>query len=501
MGILNGQPVDEEFTNPAFLDRRLDDTAIGKYTLSNTDPISGSSVTNLQREHNSAASFMGKSLNSVYNDLPAWTNTQVGLSTDNLKARAEALTYKFDSVGGHKHTGVQGDAPRINSSDLANVPLRGFDNQGTLLTGITGSSTNVSSVLTGKIPGGSNAALGVVTDPPYNKVVLRQGSGTDQGDAFKDANGNLVYGRLTYAATVWTLSFYVLIGGTETAYSFATSVDIDWYYQEIFNPMLACPTYSQSAFIPSDNATADVQTATQSLQGKVLLSSSTPSEISSTGNTGTANGTVALADHTHKGLHSISKQGSAQLFGDVTLTGSLTTTITQVGNNIDISSQGGVGYQETPAGPANGVNTTFGPLTYTPSSAASVGVFVDSILVPNTDWSLVGNSIVFSSNIPQLGQQVYVFYIYAGLPNTPPVPTGAFNLEYRTLSAGEITAKALTLANSPAFGNLTVVDLINCGPQVYNVDYTIAGSTLNWNGFGLDGLLQAGDILRVQYFT
>lgn len=501
MGILNGQPVDEAFTNPAFLDRRQDDTAIGKYTLSNTDTVSGSSVTNIQREHNSACSFMGKALNSSKTDLPAWTYNQVGTSLDNLKARADALTFKFSGSLGHKHTGVDGDGTPIAAYDLTNVPFRGYVNQGTTLTGVTGLSTDVSTQLAGKTPGGSDITLGVVTTAPNNKIILRQASGANTGDVFKDAGGNIVYGRLTYAPTTWTLFYYVLIANTETAYTFLTSVDIDWYYQQIYNPMVSVPTYSEFAAIPSDNATADVATATQFLQGKVLLSSSIPSEISSTGNTGTANGTVALADHTHKGLRSISKSGSAQLFGDVTLTSTNAVTLSQVGNNINIDSLGSIGYQEIPGGLVNGINTTFGPLTYVPSSANSVVVFVDSIAIPNTDWSLVGNSIVFSGFIPQPGQQVYCFYLYAGVPTTPPVPTGAFNLEYRTLTSGEIAAKALTLVNAPAISNLTVVDLAGCGPQIYNLDFAIAGTNFTWNGYGLDGLVQAGDILRIQYFT
>lgn len=53
MGIANGQPVDEDFTNPAFLDRRQDDTAYGKYTLDNTtDANSGPIVVGVQEHLN-----------------------------------------------------------------------------------------------------------------------------------------------------------------------------------------------------------------------------------------------------------------------------------------------------------------------------------------------------------------------------------------------------------------------------------------------------------------
>lgn len=501
MGILNGQPVDETYTNPAFLDRRLDDTAIGKYTLNNTEPVSGNSVENLQREHNSAASFIGKGLNSAKNDLPAWNNNQLGNSYDPLKDRIDTVTGAFDSTSGHSHNGIQGQGPRIIASTLDQVPLRGYVLQGTTLTSVSGLSVNVSTQLAGKTSGGSAGSPGVVTDSPFNQVVLRQATGANQGDSFVDSLGNVVYGRVTYAATIWTLTFYVLTSGTETSYTFGSAVNIAWYYQEIFNPMISAPTYSEFAVIPSDNVTADVITATQSLQGKVLLSSTAPPDISTTAATGTPNATVALADHTHKGLHSLAKFGSVQLFGDVTLTGSSSTVLTQIGQNINIDTQGAIGHQEVPYGPVNGVNTTFGPLTYYPSSVLSVLVFIDSIVVPNSEWTLVGNSIVFTGIIPQLGQQVFTYYLYAGIPTPPPVPQGAFNLEYRTLTSLEVTNKVLNLINPPAVGSLTVVDLINAGPQVFGVDYSVAGTAFTWNGYALDGILEVGDILRVQYLT
>jgi hypothetical protein len=501
VGILDGQPVNQAYTNPAFLDRRADDTAIGKYTLSNTDPTSGSSVTNIQKEHNSIASFTGKSLNSSATNLPTWTNTQVGSSTDNLKTRADLLTGRFDGSTGHTHDGTNGNGPNIVASTLASVPYRGYVLQGTTLTGVSGSSTNVSSQLSGSTSGGSAFALGIVTSPPYNKIVLRQATGANAGDSFVDSLGNVVYGRLTYAASVWTLSYYVLLSAVETAYSFGSSVNVDWYYQQIYNPMISVPTYSEFAVIPSDNVTADVLTATQSVQGKVLLSSTTASAITTTGSVGTPNATVANADHVHAGLHSICKSGNTPLLGDVTITASNAVTITQTGQNIDFSSLGAIGYQETPGGLINGVNTTFGPLTYTPSSPASVIVFLDYVAVPNSSWTLVGNSIVFSADIPQAGQSVYVFYLFAGIPTPPPVPTGAFNLEYRTLTSGEISAKSLTLLNAPFSANLTIVDLIGGSPQIFNVDFTVAGTSLSWTGLGLDGILSSGDILRVQYLT
>ena len=499
-GVLDGQAVSAAVTNPAFLDANGDDTGIGKITLANTDPVSGSSVTNLQREHNSAASFMGKALNSVFDDLPIYVNNDVGSANDPLLTRADALTAKFNATTGHTHTGAAGDAPQITASDLASVPLRGYVNQGVDLSGVTGSSVDVSTELAGKTAGGSALAVGVVTTGVYNKVLIRQASGTDEDDVYKDASGNVVYARVTESSGVWTLSFYVNLSGTETAYSFASASDVRWYYQEIYNPMVSVPTYSEFAVVPSDNQTADVVTATTGVQGKVLLASAAAQDVSSSSGAGTANGTVANADHTHRGVSSLAF--SSALYGDVTLTGSGTITLSQVGQNIDVYGIGALGKQETPAGVVNGVNATFGPLSFTPTDGNSVIVFVDFVAVEQAGWSLVGNSIVFNAGyIPVLGQSVYVFYLTNGIPPTPPTPANALQVEYRTLTSGEIAAGSLTLAATPANGNFVIVDLIGGSSQQLTFDFTVAGATLSWLGLGLAGVVSVGSVLRVQYFT
>ena len=337
-GVLDGQAVSAAVTNPAFLDANGDDTGVGKITLANTDPISGATVDNLQREHNSAASYMGKALNSSKDDFPSWTTNVVGTALDTLFARGDALTERFDATTGHTHDGSAGEGPQILAANVDAVPLRGYVLQGTDVLGVTGSSSDVSATFTGKTPGGSQFLEGVVTSAPQNKVLVRQASGPDEDTEFHDAFGNHVYGRLTEAAGTWTLSYYSSIAGVETAYTFLVSSDVRYYYQEIFNPLGgSAPVYSEYASIPSDNATSDVITATTTLQGKVQLATSAQ-PVGSSSSAGTANASVANEDHTHEGVHSVSKSGSSQLLGDITLTGSGGTTLTQASQNIDISS-------------------------------------------------------------------------------------------------------------------------------------------------------------------
>lgn len=158
----------------------------------------------------------------------------------------------------------------------------------------------------------------------------------------------------------------------------------------------------------------------------------------------------------------------------------------------------GVGYQETPTGIVNGSNVTFGPLTYIPSSDDSIIVFVDGIALKNTEWSVSGLNVVLSV-APVVGQSVYVFYMTQGSIPPLPVISGVLKTEYVTLSPAEITAKAITLAQPPAAPGEVILDVIGGGAQFYGDDFVVSGSTLSWNGLGLDGLLVSGDKLRVHY--
>jgi hypothetical protein len=269
MGISDGQPVDAANSNPAWLDANADDTAIGRIDFANTNPASGPSVFNIQREINSLNSYTGRVSGSVYNANPAWTNNQIGVSTDSVFTRVNAITGKFDGTTGHKHTGSTGDGPKIDDSGVT-TPHQGFPQEAIALTGVTGGSTNVSTEFLTKSPSTGSAVKGVPSTAPYNKVFLKN---TDTDDFYDDAFGNRVYGRLTNSGGLggtWTLTYYVLIATVETAYSFIGSNNVSLFYQELFHPLEATrPVYSQEFYIPSDNATTDVVDASATQRGLV----------------------------------------------------------------------------------------------------------------------------------------------------------------------------------------------------------------------------------------
>lgn len=282
MAINDGQPVDAANSNPAWVSKNTDDTVIAKTAWNdqavNAPTTSGPSIGNAQREWNSINSWLGKAVNLVYNALPTFTNSQGFTATESFLARLEALSQKFFNTtlgGGHSHDGSPGGGALIQAASLDGVRLRGSFLQAPLISGASGSSTDVSTEMSGKVPSGGDTLKGVVVLAPNNKVILRQGSGSGTGDEFVDGFGNLVYGRLTYSAGVWTLSYYVDLSGTETPYSFPSPVDVLLYYQELFNPVTDAPVYSELATIPSDNATQDVIDATTTQRG--LISAGTQS--------------------------------------------------------------------------------------------------------------------------------------------------------------------------------------------------------------------------------
>lgn len=277
-GINDGQRVNAANSNAAWLSKNGDDTTVGKVGLNNPDTVSGTSVTNLQREQNAIWSFVGGLINQVKTYLPTWSNNNGFTSTDSVKDRVDTISGKFNATSGHAHTGAAGDAPAISSSSLANVVLRGFQVRGVDIASPSGSSIDVSTQMTGKTVSSGQTVKGVVVSSPYNEVVIKRLTGSESDSHLEDSNGNVVFGRLTHAAGVWTLSFFTDVSGTETAYTMTagdTSAGIKWWYIELFNPITDAPVYPEHIFIPSDNYTQDILDASITQRGLVSTGAQT----------------------------------------------------------------------------------------------------------------------------------------------------------------------------------------------------------------------------------
>jgi hypothetical protein len=496
MGVAPNSPVSSSNTNSSFLDANADDVALGKIGLGNTDPVSGTSISNAQMEHNSVASFVGKAVNTLKTDLPSWTNNDVGSSTDNLVQRSDELTKKFNEILGHRHTGTAGDAPAIAAFDIASVPLLGVFVAGLDKSAVTGSSIDVSSEFAAQTPSNSSSTQGVVVNSPYNKTFIRNSS----DDKIFDGLGNEVFGRLSESSGTWTLSFFSLVSGTETAYSFAIATDLKWFYQKLFKRIVDAPVYSELVSVQSENATADILDASETVAGKVLLASSAAQSVGSSNAKGSST-RAAKEDHAHQGVHSVFKTGDSNVYGDVEIAAGSNLTITRTGSKFQFDVTGSaVGKHNVPSNPVNGVNTIFGPTPDTLASDDSIVVFIDGVLVSRDQYSVASNTVTFTT-APSTGQKVEFWYLTLGAGVVPPAPSGTLKTEFRTITAGEASAKTVVLVGTPATPSEILLDVIGGGSGFFNSDYTVVGNELRWNGYGLDGILTTGDKIRVHYLT
>jgi hypothetical protein len=74
-------------------------------------------------------------------------------------------------------------------------------------------------------------------------------------------------------------------------------------------------------------------------------------------------------------------------------------------------------------------------------------------------------------------------------------------VEQQVLTTQDILNKNITLINTPSDPSFVTVTIKNGISQVNGVDFNISGNILNWNGLGLDGFLEEGDTLIVEYST
>lgn len=246
MTVSNSELANEDTFNGAFLSKDEGGSTVGIIQLNNSDAVSGDAVTNLQREANSLASFAGKSLNSVKNDIPNWTDNQVGASTDSLFTRTNILSASMNKTTGHKHDNSDGSGGPISASDLAEFnQYFGMVQRLTYsdVTDVTGTSFDFSGVFNTalKQPTGSYSTIGVFSTGSFRQNVVRI---RYKDRPVTDSGGFEIYGRFDVTGSgpyTWNIDFFINnpdnIGeepadiGTLDAASFG----VDLYFMEIFN--------------------------------------------------------------------------------------------------------------------------------------------------------------------------------------------------------------------------------------------------------------------------
>jgi hypothetical protein len=90
--------------------------------------------------------------------------------------------------------------------------------------------------------------------------------------------------------------------------------------------------YSQSSAV----GTSTLWARQDHTHGSPALGTATPQDVGSAAAAGSGS-TPSKDDHAHKGMHSLAKSGDTALYGDVTLSGGTNVSLTQSGQNIDIS--------------------------------------------------------------------------------------------------------------------------------------------------------------------
>lgn len=248
MGVIDGQPVDAATTNPAFLDQNQDDVAHGILGMDNAVPASGAVIGNVQGTLNQLKDGTGATEvtpGTVYTSQKRVTNGQ------NHPTAISNLDTAFHETTGHKHTGVAGDAPTLDGAAIGSVPLLGVYQQNSDLAAVTGTSLVVTPQMLGKVASTGPTVKGVVVTAPNNKIPLLNTASLNENESHTDSDGVTIYGRLTEAAGVWTLSFFKLVAGIETAHNFTVAVGIRWFYQELFARLVDALVYSDQLVQPN----------------------------------------------------------------------------------------------------------------------------------------------------------------------------------------------------------------------------------------------------------
>lgn len=71
--------------------------------------------------------------------------------------------------------------------------------------------------------------------------------------------------------------------------------------------------------------------------------------------------------------------------------------------------------------------------------------------------------------------------------------------ETRTISSLEATNKQLILAQTPNPSNELIVLVAGGSVQTYNVDFVVSTNVLDWLGWGMETIINSGDILILNY--
>ena len=79
------------------------------------------------------------------------------------------------------------------------------------------------------------------------------------------------------------------------------------------------------------------------------------------------------------------------------------------------------------------------------------------------------------------------------------IHTGGITIQIITLNSQQIANKYVTLLDTPANPSSVTLDIKGGIPQLFGEDFFVMGDMLTWNTLGLDGFLEVGDVLIIEY--
>lgn len=270
MAVQDGALVNAAYTNSKLLSKTVDDSKTGKLGLN--DP-SSTALTDVQKDINDIFDTTGMSGESDANR-KVYSSNNVVTNGDNRKVAIGKLDAEFNESTGHAHSGAAGDGGVVSASNLGDFNKYWAVYQSLTITGASGLTFDASSNFTGKVSGGGASVIGVITTAPNNLVHIIDSS---LGTFLEDAGGQRIYGRITEASGVWTLSFYTNEAGVETAHNLSSS-NIKIIFFEVFNQSSRPTIPSNPMEFGTLDLTSDILDAGLSNRG-VLNSSLTPQSI------------------------------------------------------------------------------------------------------------------------------------------------------------------------------------------------------------------------------
>lgn len=107
--------------------------------------------------------------------------------------------------------------------------------------------------------------------------------------------------------------------------------------------------------------------------------------------------------------------------------------------------------------------------------------------------SVQGDSFVLESQFQALEERVAILEEIIGS-----ITAGNINIVPFTLTNLEITSKSVTLPQTPLPGKALLIPASGI-PQLVDVDFTITGNVLSWNGFSLENQLAVNDAIKIIY--